>query len=346
MTNFCSDNVTGAAPEVLEALIRANQGPASAYGADAVTQRVETRLKEVFETDCAAFPVATGTAANALGLAVMTPPYGAVLCHRDAHINVDECGAPEFYAGGAKLLPLDGEHGRIAAATLTAALAPYGGDVHHVVPAALSLSQATESGTLYRPDEVRALAEIARGRGLGVQMDGARFANAVAALGCTPAEATWRAGVDVLAFGATKNGCLAAEAVVIFDPKLAESFALRRKRAGHLFSKQRFLSAQLEAYLADQLWLTNARHANAMAARLAEGLAALPGARLVHPVEANEIFIGLPEAAIAGLQQQGFEFHPWGLPAEQQIRLVTAWNTAQGDVDRLVAAAQGLCAAA
>ena len=346
MANFCSDNVTGASPEVIEAVIQANQGAESAYGADRITERVEAGLKALFETDCTVFPVATGTAANALGLAVMTPPFGAVLCHRDAHINVDECGAPEFYAGGSKLIGLDGEHGRITPETLEQVLAPYGGDVHHVVPTALSLSQATESGTIYRPDDVRALTEVGRARGLRVQMDGARFANAVATLGCTPAEITWRAGVDILAFGATKNGCLAAEAVVVFDSALAETLALRRKRAGHLFSKQRFLSAQLDAYLSGDLWLRNARHANAMAARLSAGLAALPGARLAHPVEANEIFIHLPEAAIAGLQAQGFAFHPWGPPGDGQVRLVTAWNTAADDVERMITAARGLCAAA
>src|SRR6185312_1799022 len=248
----------------------------------------------------AVFPVATGTAANALALAALTPPWGAIYCHEAAHIQSDECGAPEFFAAGAKLLPLAGEDAKLMPATVEAALLERG-VVHHVQPSALSISQATEAGTLYRPAEIAALGALARRHGLALHMDGARFANAVAALGCAPADLTWRAGVDALSFGATKNGALAAEAVIFFDPAKAADLAYRRKRAGHLFSKMRFLSAQLDAYLADGLWLRNARHANAMAARLGQGLARLPGARLVHPVEANEVFVELAEASIAAL---------------------------------------------
>src|SRR5579883_354407 len=297
--NFASDNVTGAAPEILAAIAAANDGAAMPYGNDAVTQRVEAALKALFERDLAAFPVATGSAANALALATMCPPYGAVYCHPDSHINVDECGAPELFTGGAKLVPIVGDAGKIAAADFEAALARSGkGVVHHVQPAAISLTNASEMGTVYTPEEVRAIADIAHGQGLRVHMDGARFANAVAALGCAPADLAWRAGVDVLSFGATKNGALAAEAVVFFAPAKAGDLAFRRKRSGHLFSKMRFLSAQLEAYLADDLWLRNARHANRMARRLADGVAGLPGVRLRHPTEANEIFVELPEPVI------------------------------------------------
>ena len=341
MVNFCSDNASGAAPEILRALEAASQGSAMPYGNDELTARVEARLKDVFETDCAAFPVATGSAANVLSLSVMTPPYGAIYCHEKAHIEVDECGAPEFYTGGAKLVLLPGADGKIAPAALAAAIEGVG-DVHHVQPAAVSLTNATEAGAVYTPDEIGAIAEVARSHGLGLHVDGARFANALVSLGCSPAEATWKAGVDALSFGATKNGALGVEAVVLFKPEIAETFAYRRKRGGHLFSKMRFLSAQLDAYLTDDLWLRNARHANAMAARLAEGLAALPGVELSHPVEANEIFARLPGAMIAGLLDAGFEFYHWGLEDDQEVRLVASFNTDPDDVKAFLAAAREL----
>jgi threonine aldolase len=261
-----------------------------------------------------------------------------------AHVNTDECGAPEMFTGGAKLVGLPGDGGKLTPALLRATLEKAGvGVVHSVQPAALTLTQATEAGTVYTPGEVAALAEVARSYGLPVHMDGARFANALVRLGCSPAELTWKAGVDVLSFGATKNGALAAEAVVFFRPELAASFAFRRKRAGHLFSKMRFLSAQLDAYLTDDLWLRLARHANAMADRLAAGLTAIPGAALRDPVEANEIFIDLPEPVIAGLEQRGYAFYRWDGTV---IRLVTAWNTDAGDIDRMIADARELSAAA
>ncbi len=339
MTNFCSDNATGASPEILAALARAAEGAAMPYGDDDLTRRLEARFQDVFETDCRAFPVATGTAANVLGLALMTPPYGAIYCHAESHINVDECGAPELFTGGAKLVGLAAPHGKLTPEVLAAAIEG-AGVVHQVQPAAVSLTQASEAGTVYRPEEIAAIAELARTHGLGLQMDGARFANALAFLGCSPAELTWKAGVDALAFGATKNGALAAEAVVVFRPELAETFGYRRKRGGHLFSKMRFLSAQLEAYLADDLWLGNARHANAQAARLAEGLAALPGIELLHPVEANEIFARLPGALIEGLLEDGFQFYRWGPPERCEVRLVAAFDTAEADVEAFLAAAR------
>jgi threonine aldolase len=337
--NFRSDNVTGIAPEILAAIAAANAGTAASYGADAVTERVARRVAELFEHEVAVFPVATGTAANALALASLTPVWGAIYCHEVSHIQIDECGAPEFFSGGAKLLPLPGADAKLAPATVTAAMIEQG-VVHHVQPAAISISQATEAGTLYRPEEIAALSALARRHGLGLHMDGARFANAVAALGCSPAELTWRAGVDVLALGATKNGALAAEAVVFFDPAKAAEFGYRRKRAGHLFSKMRFLSAQLEAYLADGLWLRHAAHANRMAARLSAGLAGLPGARLQHPTEANEVFIELPEAAIVALAAAGFGFYRWGGPASPCLRLVTAFDTREADVEAFIAGAR------
>jgi threonine aldolase len=342
--NFASDNVAGAAPEILAAVTAAaTAGAAASYGADPWTARVEAMLKQTFATDLRAFPVATGSAANALALATATPAWGAVYCHASSHVMTDECGAPEFYSAGAKLVGLEGAHGRITASDLDAALSRAGkGVVHHVQPSAVSLTQATEAGTTYRPEEVRAIADVAHRYGLVVHMDGARFANSVAWLGCDPADVTWRAGVDVLSFGATKNGALAAEAVVFFREDLAETIEFRRKRAGHLFSKMRFLSAQLEAYLADGLWLRLARHANAMAARLALGLAATPGVTIAHPVEANEVFAILPDAMIAGLRDAGFVFYSW--PGTQgqgaMVRLVPAFDTPSTSVDAFLAEAR------
>ncbi|HVZ01830.1 MAG TPA: low specificity L-threonine aldolase [Dongiaceae bacterium] len=345
--DFRSDNVAGVAPQIMEAVIAANEGTATSYGGDDISARVEARLCEMFEREVRAFPVATGTAANALSLAAMTPPYGAILCHEEAHIQLDECGAPEMFTGGAKLVPLPGASGKLTPDAVRGVLeTTLSGDPHRVQPAALSLTQATEAGTCYRADEVGALAEVVRSRGMKVQMDGARFANAAAHLGLSPAEITWRAGVDVLAFGATKNGALGAEVVVFFDTTLAETFALRRKRAGHLFSKMRFVSAQLEAYLAEDRWLAFARHANAMAARIAQGLQRLPRVKLLHAVEANEVFAALPLPVIAGLRKAGFDFSDWGDAGPGVVRLVLAFNTDPAHVDAFIQMAGRLAAEA
>lgn len=341
--NFRSDNVAGAAPEILQALVSGMAGAADPYGDDVATARVQARLSDIFETEVAAFPVATGSAANALALSCLTPPYGAVYCHAASHIQVDECGAPELFTGGAKLVPLDGVDGKIQLDDLNATLAAAGaGVVHHVQPAVLSLTQLTEAGTAYTPDELVTLTAVARRHDLSVHMDGARFANALASLGGAPADLTWRAGVDVLSLGATKNGCLAAEAVVFFKPEQAREFAFRRKRGGHLFSKMRALSLQLDAYLADGLWLDLAQRANRQATRLAEGLAGLPGAALRFPVDGNELFIELPEPVIAGLEAAGFRFYRW---QDGVVRLVTAFDTDPAAVDRLVAEATRLSSA-
>jgi len=343
--NFASDNAAGVAPEILAAIARANDGSALAYGNDAATRRVEQRLAELFEHEVAAFLVPTGTAANALALAQLTPPWGAVLCHAESHIATDECGAPEFFGGGIKLIGLPGEACKLAPETIAGALAgrSWGGP-HHVSPAVLSLSQATEAGTIYRPDDVGALAEIARGRELAVHMDGARLANALSRLGVSPAQATWRAGVDVLSFGASKGGALAAEAIVFFDPARAAGMQERRKRGGHLVSKHRFLAVQIEAYLADGLWLRLAGHANDMADRLGNGLAAI-GHAPVWPVEANEVFVALPPRTCERLKAQGASFYPWAtasLPTgialgdRTLLRLVTSFATAAREIERFV----------
>ena len=338
--NFISDNSVGVAPEIMSALSEANRGPSMPYGNDDWTRRVERKMADIFEREVRVFPVATGTAANALSIASLVPPYGSLYAHEEAHVMVDECGAPEFYSGG-KLRPLPGAHGKLTPEVLDRALTrDTSSDVHQVIPTAVSLTQATEAGTVYKPAELQAIAEVARRHKVRLHMDGARFANAMAFLGVPARQATWEAGIDVLSFGATKGGCMAAEAVVFFDPALAESFGHRRMRGGHLVSKMRFVSAQLEAYLSDGLWLKLARHANAMAQRLAQGLTAalprLPGAKLLHPVEANELFVQLPASVIAGLRQAGFQFYDWTAEEGQAIRLVTAFNTEAADVERLL----------
>jgi threonine aldolase len=349
--NFASDNTAGVAPAILEAIKRANLGYVPSYGDDGLTAGVERRLADLFEHEVAVYLVPTGTAANALALAQLTPPWGAVLCHAESHIATDECGATEFYGGGIKLVTLSGEGCKIAPATLHAALerGPWGGP-HHVSPAALSLSQATEAGTIYRASELRQLAEIAHARNVSVHVDGARFANALVRTNATPAELSWRAGVDVLSFGATKGGALAAEAVVFFDPARTKGMPERRKRAGHLLSKHRFLAAQLDAYLADDLWLDLARQANRMADRLAEGLRAI-GIESAWPVEANEVFVPLSADADRRLKAAGALYHPWlvgSLPAGFVIppdatltRLVTSFSTTEADVDQFIAIARG-----
>ena len=344
--NFASDNAAPASPEVLEALIQANRGFVPSYGKDDWTSRFLTQARDLFETDLQAYPVATGTAANALALATLVRPFGAVLCYEEAHIATDEGGAPEFFMGGAKLLTLPSSDGRIQPMQVEAAVArAIDGGVHHVQPEAVSITQATEWGTVYDVDQISALSAVARRRGLHFHMDGARFANALVRLGCTAAELTWKAGVDVLSFGATKNGALAAEAVILFNPALAANFERRRKRSGHLWSKMRFLSAQLSAYLENDLWLRNASQANKMAQKLAAGLADVPGALLVQAVEANELFVAVPVEMIDRLAAGGAVFYRWiDVPGVSQpvIRLVTSFQTTEQDVDSFLALATAL----
>jgi len=343
--NFCSDNVTGVAPEIMAALAAANAGAAMGYGNDDITRRVEKLVSDLFETETAVFPVATGTAANALALSVMAPSYGAIYCHELAHINVDECGAPELFTGGAKLIDLPGANGKLDAALLLDELAKgTQGNVHNAQPAAVSLTQATECGTVYKADEICEISELAHKHKLRVHMDGTRFANAVTGLGCSPAEISWRAGVDVLSLGGTKNGAMAAEAIIFFDRALSASFGYHRKRGGHLFSKMRFVSAQLEALLKDGLWLKHAAHSNEMARRLADGIARLPGIRILNPVEANLFYVRMPEVALAGLEADGFKFYREGGP--ETIRIVTAFNTDPAHVDAFIASASRHAAAA
>jgi threonine aldolase len=346
--NFGSDNVSGVHDAILDALRDANTGTAAAYGHDEWTARAVDRLRDVFECDLSAYFVVTGTAANALALAACCPPHGAVVCHHEAHITTDECGAPEMFTGGAKLLGVRGPAGKLDPAAVTAMLDTMGRGEHEQRPSVLSLSQATELGTAYTPAEVGALAELARARHMSLHMDGARFANALVRLGCSPAALTWKSGVDVLSFGATKNGALGVEAVVFFAPALADDFLYRRKRAGHLVSKGRYLGAQMLAYLDGDLWLTNARHANAMADRLAAGLRGLRGVRLPLPLGANEVFAIVPRGMHDRLRARGARYLEWpgegpgtAVVASDEVflRLLTSFRSTEDEVQTFLEAA-------
>ena len=346
--NFGSDNVHGVHDAILDAIRDANTGTAVAYGHDDWSQRAEARLRDVFECDLAAYLVVTGTAANALALAACCPSHGAVVCHLEAHINTDECGAPEMYTGGAKLMGVRGAAGKLTPRAVHAMLDAMGRGEHEQRPSVLSISQATELGTAYSVADVAALAKAAHARGMHLHMDGARFANALVRLGCTPAELTWKSGVDVLSFGATKNGALGVEAVVFFDKDLTADFLYRRKRAGQLVSKSRYLGAQMLAYLHDDLWLDNARQANAMADLLAEGLRGVAAVRLPLPVEANEVFAIVPRPLHESLQLQGAQYLAWPgegpgtdtvAPDEVLIRLLTSFRTTADDVRAFLNAA-------
>ena len=331
--HFASDNYAGICPEATAALLEANTGHAPAYGDDDYTRKVSDRLREVFETDCDVYFVFNGTAANSLALATLCQSYHSVICHPLAHVETDECGAPEFFSNGAKLLTAAGEQGRLTPEAI-AEVATRRTDLHFPKPRGLTLTQTTEVGTLYRPDQVAAVTDTARRLGLRVHMDGARFANAVAALDVAPADITWRAGVDVLCFGGTKMGLPVGEAVVFFDRKLSEDFAWRCKQAGQLASKMRFLSAPWLGMLTDDVWLKHARHANAMAQRLSAGLVAA-GIELLFPTEANGVFARLPAAVEAGLRAKGWRFYTF--IGAGGARFMCGWDTLPATVDAILA---------
>jgi threonine aldolase len=344
MIDYRSDNTGRAAQEILEALVGANTGTALGYGADQWTARLQERFSELFEMPVRVFPVATGTAANALSLAAASPSWGLVYCSEAAHINTAEANAAGFFGGGLKLVPVAGPHGRVdpdAFARSLAAIQP--GQLHRGQPAAVNITQASDLGTVYPVAEIRATAEIAKGRGLKVHMDGARFANAVARLQCSPAEMSWRAGVDILSFGATKNGGALCDAIVVFNPELADGLAVQLRRAGQVWSKMRFASAQLMAYIENGLWLQLAAASNAIAARIAGGIEAVPGLRLVAPVEVNELFLELPGAAMDALEREGFQFYR---RSPTLARFVCRFDTSEAEADALIAALCRNCAAA
>ena len=343
MIDYRSDNTGRAAPEILDAMLRANEGTALGYGADEWTARLQDRFSELFETMVRVFPVATGTAANALSLAAVSPPWGLVYCSELAHINTSEANAAGFFGGGIKLVPVAGSDGRIdpeALARTLAAIQP--GTIHRGQPAAVNLTQASDLGAVYPLDDIRAIGAVAKARGLRVHMDGARFANALSRLGCSPAEMSWRAGVDILSFGATKNGGALCDAIVVFAPDLVDGLAVQLRRAGQVWSKMRFAAAQLMAYVEDGLWLRLARQSNAAAARIAAGIAALPGVRVVAPVEANELFLEIPSAVMDALERDGFQFYR---RSATLARFVCRFDVTDAEADALVAALRRHCTA-
>ena len=339
--HFASDNYAGICPEAMTAFAAANAGHAPAYGEDDWTRKVSDRLRELFETDCDVYFVFNGTAANSLALAALCQSYHSVVCHELAHIETDECGGPEFFSNGSKLLPARGEKGKLTPDAVLEVISRRS-DIHYPKPRVVTLTQSTEVGTVYQPQQVAAIADCARQHGLRVHMDGARFANAVASLGVAPADITWRAGVDVLCFGGPKMGPPVGEAVVFFDRKLSEDFAYRCKQAGQLASKMRFLSAPWLGLLEDNAWLRHAGHANAMAQRLAAGLGEIDGARLMFPVESNGVFCELPPAVLAGLRQRGWRFYTF--IGAGGARFMCGWDTRPESVDALLADIQALSA--
>mgnify|MGYP001767120393 CR=1 FL=1 len=342
--NFASDNVYGVHPRILAALSEVNGGTAPSYGGDEHTKLAEEKLKEVFGCDLRAFLVTSGTAANGLALSAITPGYGAILCHAEAHIAVDECNSPELFTGGAKILGLHGAGGKITPALVEKTLKGFIRGEHDPKPKGVSLTNATELGTVYSPAEVSAISALIRPRGMKLHMDGARFANAVAGLGCTPAELTWKSGVDAMSFGATKNGAMMLEAVIFFDLGLAEDFAYRRMRAGQLMSKSRYLGAQMLAYLDGGLWLETAGRANRLARKLADGLRQVKTIRIPNPVQANEVFAVMPRGLYDRLQASGARFYDWMpdslgdaiAPDEVFARFVLSIAPPEQDVDAFV----------
>ena len=336
--DFFSDNSAGVHPAILEAVGSAAGAEPAGYDGDRFSTQLDAAFSELFETPVKAFAVPSGTAANALGLSAIVPPFGGVWCHRDAHVEVDEAGSVPFYTGGASLMLVPSPAGKLTVAALDEAAARRRGDVHQVQPAALSLTQATECGTVYQPSEVAALAGWAKARGLKVQMDGARFANAVQHLGCPPADVTWRAGVDMLSFGCIKNGGMSAEALLVFDPELAATIPIRRKRAGLMPSKGRFAAAQLLAMVEGGLWLENAARSNSGAQLLAKA----SSDRLLYPVQANELFLRLSPAERDSLRSQGFGFYDWELEGPDAARLVVRWDQDEAVIARLAAAISAL----
>ncbi|MEM9383517.1 MAG: beta-eliminating lyase-related protein [Pseudomonadota bacterium] len=343
--SFFSDNEATVAAPIMQALQAVNADAVHSYGDDPTTAALEARLREWFERDdLQVFPVVTGTAANSLAAAQLVPPYGALYCQQHAHVNTDECGAPEFFTAGAKLIGIEGEHGKIDAGAFARVLSTAGDlGVHEVRPCALTLTQGTELGTVYTRQEVQALADLAHDRDLSVHMDGARFANALVHLGCKPADITWRAGIDMLSLGATKNGAMAAEALITFGSEQhGEALAFRRKRAGHLLSKQRYVSAQLLAWLENDLWRDLAGRANRGAQRLSAGLQRLAQVEVAHPTQINEVFVVMPPALVAGLHEQGFGFYDWPGGLANLHRLVVRWDTPDEHIEALLDSARRL----
>jgi threonine aldolase len=334
--NFKSDNYWGVHPSILDAIVAANTGSAGSYGHDTYSEQLQSRMSQIFEKDVSVFLVGTGTVCNSLALAAICPSYGMILCSREAHINTDECNAPSLFTGGSKIAAASSIPSKIDIDFVRTRIAKANGFVpHENPPHAISITQSTELGLVYTLEEMKAIGDLAKQGGLRVHLDGARFANALVALQCTPAEMTWKVGVDILSFGVTKNGGLMGEVVVIFDPVIAKNFEYLHKRAGQLLSKTRFFAAQVLAYLKDDLWLTMARTANEMAKKLADGIKEIPNLKLALPVEANELFVEMPSSLAKALWEQGFEFYEWN---DGQYRFVTSWATTEEMVDKFLTA--------
>ena len=331
---FASDNVTSACPEVMDALIAANSGIASSYGDDEWSRILKRKLSEIFETDVEVFLTVSGTASNALALSALAPVYGKIYCHELSHINTDECGAPELFTGGAKLIPMRSSNGRIIASNLSEIIRG-AGNVHVTQPSVVSITMSCETGTVYQLDEIQAISKVAHEHKMSVHMDGARFANALVSLDVSPAEMTWKSGVDVLTLGGTKNGCLAAEAIVFFKPEMVGNFPYLHKRSGQLLSKMRFISSQLEAYISNDVWTSNAKHANAIAKILSEGLSSFSFIELAYPTQSNEVFVHLPRNLIEYLNTAGYTINEEELDGKA-ARFVTAWNSELKDVEHLL----------
>jgi threonine aldolase len=331
---FASDNVTSACPEVMDAVIEANSGISKSYGDDEWSSRLKEKLSEVFETNVEVFLTVSGTASNALALSALAPVYGKIYCHELSHINTDECGAPELFTGGAKLNPMRSSNGRIKAKELDE-IVRGSGNVHVTQPSVVSITQSCETGTVYQLDEIQEISKIAYKHKMSVHMDGARFANGLVSLGVSPAEMTWKSGVDVLTLGGTKNGCLAAEAIIFFKPEMVGNFPFLHKRSGQLLSKMRFISSQLNAYVSDDVWIRNASHANAMAKILSEGLNAFSNINLAYPTESNEVFVYLSKDVIDYLNNSDYDINEEELDGKA-VRFVTAWNTDLNDINNLL----------
>ena len=334
MTIFASDNVTPACPEVMEAINQANIGNIESYGHDKWSKVLDNKFSELFEKDVKVFTAVTGTAANSLALSSITPSYGNIYCHKISHINVDECGAPEFFTGCAKLITIDGDDGKFNSDELKKNIRG-SGVVHNTQPASVSITQSCETGVTYKLDEILKINQVAKENGMKIHMDGARFSNAIASLNKSPAEATWKLGIDVLTFGGTKNGCMDAEAIIFFNPSDVNNFQYLQKRSGQLLSKARFLSSQLDAYITDGLWLRNATHANDMARKLSEKLSKINSFELTYPTESNEIFIKMPKNIQDHLNNEGYSAIPDDM-FDGSVRFVTAWNTNLNDIENLI----------
>jgi threonine aldolase len=335
---FTSDNIAGASASVFNAMMEAEQGDSMPYGNDDTTAEVTTMLSDLFECDVDVYLVSTGTAANVLSISAMTPPWGSVLCHSESHLLNDESSAPEFYTNGARFVGVSGSDAKINPVELQRLVNQKVGDVHSCQPSAVSISQVTEVGSVYSLAEIRAITEVAKLAGVPVHMDGARFANALLSLGCTPAEMTWKSGIDIVSFGATKNGTMASEAIVVFNKRFSKELGFRRKRGGHLHSKMRLLSSQMKAYLTDDLWRINAQHANDMMALMQAGLARVPGIKIQTPAQANMLFCTLPVGMADYLMAEGFAFG-WGRWEEGVVRLVTSFRTNQEAVEAFIESA-------